>query len=190
MRPRGSPQELERRRQRAVKMLERGTTITAIARRIGCSHSSVILWGNMVGRRGAKGLKAKPASGRPPKLSQRQLNQLPKLLLKGAFAWGYTTDLWTTTRIAQVIRRKFHVQFHRAHVGRLLARLNWSCEKPERRALERDEKVIEEWKHRRRPAIRKKPGGCGFRATPLDSTRMSGTSSRSWLVDSPILSMS
>jgi transposase len=158
MRPHGSPQELERRRQRAVKMLQQGATITEVAKRIGCSHSSVILWRDTVRRQGQEGLKAKPASGRPPKLSGQQLDQLPKLLLQGALAWGYSTDLWTTARIAQVIKRKFKVKLHRAHVGRLLARLKWSCQKPERRALERDEQAIEEWKRRRWPAIKKKPG--------------------------------
>jgi transposase len=159
MRPHGSPQELESRRRRAVKLLQQGATITDVARRIGCSHSSVILWRDTLRRRGTEGLKAKPASGRPPRLSQRQLAKLPKLLLKGALAWGYTTDLWTTTRIAQVIQRQFDVQFHRAHVGRLLARLQWSCQKPERRALERDEEAIAEWKRHRWPAIKKKPSG-------------------------------
>ena len=159
MRPHGSPQELESRRRRAVKLLQQGATITDVARRIGCSHSSVILWRDTLRRRGTAGLKAKPASGRPPRLRQRQLAKLPKLLLKGALAWGYTTDLWTTTRIAKVIQRQFDVQFHRAHVGRLLARLHWSCQKPERRALERDEEAIAEWKRHRWPAIKKKPSG-------------------------------
>jgi transposase len=142
-----------------MKMLREGSTITAVARRIGCSHSSVIWWRNIVRRLGALGLKAKPASGRPPKLSARQWRQLPKLLLKGALAWGYRTDLWTTTRIAQVIQRKFHVHYHRAHVSRLLARMNWSCQKPERRALERNEKAIAQWKRRRWPTIKKKRRG-------------------------------
>jgi transposase len=140
-------------------MLKLGARIIEVAKRIGCSHSSVILWRNIVRRHGARGLKAKPASGRPARLSRRQLQQLPKLLQKGPLAWGYRTDLWTTTRIAQVIQRKFHVQYHRAHVSRLLARLNWSCQKPERRALERDEKAIAAWKRRRWPAIKKKRGG-------------------------------
>ena len=157
MRPHGSPQELEGRRRRAVKMLGQGASITEVARRIGCSHSSVILWRDILRRGGAEGLRAKPASGRPPKLSPRQFESLPKLLLKGALAWGYRTDLWTTTRIAQLIYRKFHVQYHRAHVSRLLAGLNWSCQKPERRALERNEKAIEEWKRRRWPGIKKNP---------------------------------
>jgi transposase len=138
-------------------MLQQGFTITEVARRVGSSHSSVILWRDTVRRRGLEALKAKPASGRPPKLSRHQLEKLPKLLLKGALAWGYSTDLWTTTRIAQVIELQFHVQFHRAHVSRLLAGLKWSCQKPERRALERDPEAIAKWKRYRWPAIKKKP---------------------------------
>jgi len=156
MRPHGSPQELERRRRRAVALLKQGVTISQVARRIGCSHSSVILWRDTVRRSGSEALQAKPASGRPAKLSRRQLQSLPKLLLKGAMAWGYGSDLWSTARIAEVMERKFHVRYHRAHVSRLLAGMNWSCQKPERRALERDEAAIAAWKRRRWPEIKKK----------------------------------
>lgn len=156
MRPHGSPEELEKRRRRAIKMLQQGASVTEVARRIGCSHSSVILWRDAVRRRGANGLQAKPASGRPHKLVAWQVRRLLALLLKGALAWGYTTDLWTTSRIAEVIRHEFRVRFHRAHVGRLLARLGWSCQKPERRAIERDEAAIAKWKRYRWMAIKKK----------------------------------
>jgi transposase len=159
MRPYGTPKQLEQRRQRAIRMLRQGYTVTEVARRVGSSHSSVILWRDRVRRRGLQALKAKPASGRPPKLSRRQLRKLPELLLKGALEWGYSTDLWTTVRIAEVIEREFHVKYHRAHVGRLLASLKWSCQKPERRAVERDPKAIEKWKRYSWPAIKKKPGG-------------------------------
>src|SRR5215831_1184097 len=124
MRPHGSPEELERRRRRAIQILQQGATVTEVARRIGCSHSSVILWRRMLRRRGTAGLKAQPAPGRPTRLEARQVRRLPALLRKGALAWGYTT------RIAEVIRREFGIRFHRAHVGRLLAQLDGSCQKP------------------------------------------------------------
>ena len=99
MRPHGSPEELERRRRRAIQILQQGATVTEVARRIGGSHSSVILWRRMLRRGGTAGLKAQPAPGRPTRLEARQVRRLPALLRKGALAWGYTTDLWTTTRI-------------------------------------------------------------------------------------------
>jgi transposase len=102
-------------------------------------------------------LTAKPASGRPPKLTARQQAQLPRLLLRGAPAWGFDTALWTTDRIATVIKRAFGVRFHRAHVGRVLRDLGWSCQKPERRAIERDETAIARWKRYGWAQIKKKP---------------------------------
>ena len=86
-----------------------------------------------------------------------QRAKVPTLLLRGATAWGFDTDLWTTRRIATVIRREFGVPLHRAHVGRLLTRLGWSCQKPERRALERDEAAIARWKRYRWTAVKKTP---------------------------------
>jgi transposase len=148
---------LERRRRRALGLLKQGETVTAVARRIGCSHSSVIAWRTAVRERGDAALAAKAVPGRPRKLTNAQLQRIPGFLARGAMAWGYSTDLWTTKRIAQVIERRFKVTFHRAHVGRLMARLDWSCQKPERRALERDERAIEHWKRYRWVAIKKKP---------------------------------
>lgn len=132
--------------------------MTEVARRLGCSHSSVILWREAVRRRGLTALQARPASGRPPKLTARQRAKVPRLLLRGAVAWGFETQLWTTRRIATVIEREWGVRFHRAHVGRLLSALGWSCQKPERRAVERDEPAIARWKRYRWVEVKKKPG--------------------------------
>jgi len=90
-------------------------------------------------------------------LTAQQRAKLPRLLLRGAAAWGFETQLWTTRRIATVIRRAFGVRLHRAHVGRVLSALKWSCQKPERRALERDEAAIERWKRYRWTAVKKTP---------------------------------
>ena len=156
MRPRGTPAELEARRRRAIVELGKGLMVTQVAERIGCSHSAVIAWRDAVRKKGEKGLAAKPAPGRPPKLTARQRARLPKLLLRGAEAWGYPTALWTTKRVASVIEREFKVKLHRAHVGRVLSDLGWSCQKPERRALQRNEKAIEHWKRYRWREIKKK----------------------------------
>jgi transposase len=56
-------------------------------------------------------------------------------LLRGAAAWGFETELWTTQRIATVIHREFGVRLHRAHVSRMLTALDWSCQKPEKRSM-------------------------------------------------------
>jgi transposase len=139
--------------------LDAGLSVTAVAERVGSSHSSVILWRDLVRRKGVKALAAKAVPGRPPKLTARQKRQLPQLLGRGALAWGYGTDLWTTSRVAEVLRRKFKVKYHRAQVGRILIDLGWSCQKPERRALERDEGAIARWKRQRWVQVKKTPDG-------------------------------
>jgi transposase len=158
MRPKGTAVELERRRQRAVRLLDAGNGLTTVARMVGAAKSAVWQWRATAQRHGPAGLAAKPTPGRPPKLTPRQRARLPRVLARGARAHGYTNDLWTTARVATVITRTFGVTYHPAHVGRLLAACGWSCQKPERRALERDEDAIAHWKRPRWSAIKKKPG--------------------------------
>ena len=79
------------------------------------------------------------------------------MLRRGPPAFGYTTDLWTLKRVAEVIEREFAVRYHPGHVWRLLVSLAWSCQKPERRARERDEAAIERWRERHWPHIKKRP---------------------------------
>jgi transposase len=74
-------------------------------------------------------------------------------------AHGYRTQLWTTLRIAALIEREFGVKYHRNHIGKLLHRLGWSHQKPERRAIERDEVAIAKWKRTVWPAVKKTPQG-------------------------------
>jgi transposase len=74
-------------------------------------------------------------------------------------AHGYRTNLWTTARIAEVIGQEFGVHYHRDHIGRLMHSLQWSHQKPERRALERNEGAIEHWKRKDWQRIKKKPSG-------------------------------
>ncbi|PKQ27483.1 MAG: IS630 family transposase, partial [Candidatus Anoxymicrobium japonicum] len=89
------------------------------------------------------------------KLTEKQKRALEKILLKGPIAAGYHTDLWTTARIAEVIERKFGVRYHRDHIGRLLGQMGWRHQKPERRALQRDEDRIADWVVNDWPRVKK-----------------------------------
>jgi transposase len=84
---------------------------------------------------------------------------LEALLIAGPRAAGYSTDLWTLRRIAEVVRRKFRVQYHPGHVWKLLGQLSWSCQRPEKRAKERNEATIRHWLRYDWPRIKKQPVG-------------------------------
>jgi transposase len=155
MRPCGSPQQSEARRRHAIRWLKSGRDQAAVARRLGVSPSSVYRWWQSYQQAGSDGLKPRPTPGRPPKLSDAQKQELVGLLLKGPLAAGFATDLWTLTRINRVIRRHFGIHYHPSHVWRVLTDMKWSCQKPERRALQRNEADIAHWRRYRWPHIKK-----------------------------------
>ena len=162
MRPKGSGDHLERRRRRAVKLLEKGETYRSVATVVNASLSSVVRWAQAFRRGGSKGLDPRPTPGRPCRLSRQQRRGLEALLLQGARAAGYSTELWTLRRIAKLIENEFAVVYTPSAVWRLLVEdLKWSTQKPERRATQRDEAAIEQWKKRAWPQIKEKRVGWG-----------------------------
>lgn len=159
MRPFGSPEELQTRRRHAAEMMRRGRNDTQIAEALGCTPRSVRRWRRLTRRRGKAGLNAKPTAGRPQRLSARQRRTLVSRLTRGALACGWATDLWTCPRIVELIEREFRVRYHVDAIPRVMAALGFSCQKPERLAVERDEVAIRRWVAVDWPRIKK-------RATP------------------------
>lgn len=158
-RPKGSSDLLSDRRRRAFALLDQGCTLNEVGRLLVCAPSSVMRWRDARKRRGAEALTVRFSPGRPRKLTSQQRRRLLTVLLQGAIRRGYGTELWTTARIAEVIQSEFAVQYHPDHVGRLMRTLGWSHQKPERRALERNEQQIEQWKNAQWSRIKKTPRG-------------------------------
>ncbi len=123
---------------------------------MGAKPASVTRWWQAYEARGETGLKPIRHPGPQPKLSPRQRKLLAARLLKGAKANGFGTDLWTCPRIVELIERRYGVRYHVDHIPRLMSSLGWSCQKPERRAIERDEKAIQTWVTRDWPRIKKR----------------------------------
>jgi transposase len=148
---------LEARRLRALKLLEEGRQPGEVARLLGVDRRNVRLWKAKARAGGPEALRARKASGRPPKLSARQRQTLCRDLIAGAVAAGFPTDLWTAPRVAKRIRQRFGVTYHPAHVTRLLRQLGFTPQKPERRARERNEAEIARWAKVEGRRIKKKP---------------------------------
>lgn len=157
MRPAGSPSALQRRRERAIELLKNGHQPCDVATMLGVDRRSVRRWNAAYRKRGAKALQARPAPGRPSKLSGEDRACLQQTLLQGARAAGFATDLWTCPRIAKAIERQFGVHYHVDHIGRLMRSLGWTPQKPTRRAVERDEPAIANWIKQEWPRVKKTP---------------------------------
>src|SRR2546430_8353622 len=94
MRPQGSRAELERRRLRAIDLLQRDLPVHVVAERLGVDRRSVRRWKRAHRRQGRAGLRARPASGRPPKLTAAQRHRLARLVIARPEAAGSRTRVW------------------------------------------------------------------------------------------------
>jgi|RhiMetStandDraft_8_1073273.scaffolds.fasta_scaffold78920_1 transposase len=157
MRTHGSAQQLEQRRREAVALLDEGLSPAEVADRLRVSRRSVDRWRQVVREQGKESIAAVPHPGRASFLTDRQQEDLIKRLIAGARSQGFESDLWTCPRVRELIERKYQVSYHVDHLPRLLRRLGFTPQKPQRRAVERNEEAIATWIHRDWRRIKKRP---------------------------------
>jgi transposase len=147
----------EGRRLRALELHEAGWIGERIAEALGVTAGAVSQWLARARTGGRDALRTKPPPGPTPKLTAAQRATLPAVLAKGAEAYDFVGDVWTTKRVAVVIRRTFGVSYHPAHLSRLLRQEGLSVQKPVVRATQRNEAQIAAWQAERWPALEAKP---------------------------------
>jgi transposase len=145
----------EGRRLRAWELKKEGWSQQRIADALGVSKGAVSQWMKRGREGGVRALKRQPAPGATPRLSEQERARLPELLQRGAEAHGFRGEVWTCERVAEVIRREFGVNYHPAHVSRLVRASGLSLQKPSRRANQREEGAIERWKEEEWPSLKK-----------------------------------
>ena len=144
------------RRAEGVRLLQEGEmTQVEIARYLGVSEAAVSQWKRKLEQSGPDALQPRTATGRPAKLDGAARQALVEKLEAGALAAGFPTAQWTQARVKQVIEREFGVSYHRDYISRLLHDLGWSVQKPDPRAIERDEELIRAWLKQDWPRIKK-----------------------------------
>lgn len=152
MRPYGTTQQLQGRREQALKLLREGRTAKEVAARMKVTVRSVYRWQQ-------EQKQPKPKSERPPGrsgyLTKDQIKKLEQELLKGAYAHGYSEDYWTLDRVGRVIWELYKVRYTPSGVWRLLDGIGWSCQKVQRLAIQRDDEAIQNWKRWVWPKIKK-----------------------------------
>ena len=164
-------QPLEAIRLMAIERVREGEAPSAVIASYGFSRTTIYKWINAAAKPGldVKALRFRKASGRPPRLTPRQEQQV--------FRWinghdprehGLDSGLWTRTVVANLLRVlsrliacKFGIQLGRTAVGDLLAKLGLTPQKPLQRAYQRDPVAIEQWRRNTFPAIAQQATAAG-----------------------------
>ena len=139
----------------AAELIEAGASDREVARHFRVSRMSANRWRRALAAGGRPALASKGAGGARCKLSPVQLRELDTVLDAGPAAWGWDEDqCWTLARIADLVRRRFGVDYTLAGLDLLLHRIGWSVQVPARQAAERDEAAVAAWKEADWPVIK------------------------------------
>jgi transposase len=147
---------LEAIRIRAVQSVEAGESPEDVIRTLGFGRTVIYNWLAKYREGGIDALRAKAISGRPSKMTGRQLQWVYKTVTgKSPLQLRFEFALWTRSMIRELIREKFGVRLSEVSVGRMLRKLGLSPQKPLRRAYERDPELVEIWRKKQFPEIRR-----------------------------------
>jgi len=140
-----SHEVLEQYRFRAIELRNKKWKVGDIAEAFGVNRRAVSRWFTVYSNLGKGGLKSKKAPGPSTKLSEKEISSILKSLENPATDFGFETPLWTCKRLQLVIKRKTHKDLHISNVWRMLIKLGFSNQSPEKRALQADPKEGDRW---------------------------------------------
>jgi transposase len=130
-------------------------TVSVVAESFGTDRSTVYRWVQRHADEGDAGLERRPGSGRPRVLDALDEDDLRRLVLRPASAFGYESDLWTVERVRSVIEQEHRVRVSSDTVWRRLREAGLTYQKPERQYYELDEAARQEWLRTEVPRIRR-----------------------------------
>ena len=157
----------------ALQRIADGETVTAVMQSYGLCRTTVYTWRRKLEERGGDVLLSVKPSGRPPRLTPKQKAQVFRWLNgKDPRQFGFDFGLWTRQLVAALVQERFGVTLGVTAVGRLLAELGITPQKPLRRAYERDPKAVARWEQETYPMLRR-------RARTSSATRRRATSAAS-----------
>jgi transposase len=147
--------KLEEIRFAAVKAVQAGQSPSAVARAMGLYTNRIFVWLAAYRSGGWDALRSRKASGRPKRLTGAQLKWIyMTVTTKNPLPLRFPFALWTRAMIHTLIRRKYGIKLSAVSVGRLLAQMGLSCQKPLSRAFEQDASLIKRWMERDFPKLR------------------------------------
>lgn len=142
-------------RRMAVKRVLEGEAPSAVMKSYGLCRTTIYPWLSAHQEGGETALESRPSTGRPPTLSERQRHQVRRWICgKDPRQYGFDFGLWTRRIVAELVEEKFDHRLSVTAVGRLLASLEITPQKPLRRAYERDPVAIAKWKEKDYPKLK------------------------------------
>ena len=138
---------MEARRLQAAPYFKKQWSERVIGRMCGVSSVAIHQWKVAWKAKGLNGLRA-GYYGPPSKLPPHKEKTVRKKILEGAEIHGFSGDFWTLNRITEAVKSWTGVLYQDRSVWHLLRRLGFSCQKPLKRAVERDEEAIRTWKQK------------------------------------------
>jgi len=147
---------LEQLRMRAVGRVQAGESPEVVAKALGINRTTIYVWLSKYREGGWRRLKAKPIPGRPPKLDQKAFKWIyDTVTSKNPLQFKFEFALWTREMVAVLIYKKYKVRLSAVSVGRLLAQMGITCQKPIHRALQRNETLVRQWLKKEYPEIKR-----------------------------------
>jgi transposase len=150
---------LEEIRQMAVQRVWDGEKPSAVIASYRFSRQIIYKWlREASGKwRGLRALISRKGTGRPRTLTLKQERQLFRWINgKDPRQHGFDFGMWTRLIVRKLVADKFEANLGVTAVGKLLAKLGLTPQKPLKRAYERDPVAIEAWKHDVYPTIAKR----------------------------------
>ena len=167
----------------AVRRVREGELPSDVIKSYGLCRTSIYRWVQMAQRGGERALRARKATGRPPTLTARQKAQVARWMNgKDPRQYGFDFGLWTRQIVQALIEQRFGRRLGVTSVGRLLAALGLTPQKPLRRAYERDPAAIAQWTTATYPALRRRAKRRGAAIFFLDEAgfRSDAALGRTW----------
>lgn len=143
----------EEMKRKAVDSYRNGLSAATVAKAFGYDRVTIHKWVREAKTK--RGLSRKPGSGRPPKFDAKNAKRLLRIIKQPASRYGFETDLWNTTRIRQVCKKKLGLNVSRMAVWRVLDKFDQSFKKVQKRYYEADVAAQDEWKRKTIPKIKR-----------------------------------
>ena len=144
---------LEHYRFKALDLREKKWKINNIAEAFGVRREAVSRWISKAKKYGKESLRKRKAKGKEPKLGKEDKKQIISWLRKSAMEFGFETPLWDCKRIQKMVKKELSKEIAISNLWKTLRKWNLTPQKPEKVALEKNQRKVTEWLNTEWPKI-------------------------------------